>query len=300
MGKSKKVNDIDNQVINVETQVENPTIENVSENVSETAAEVTEVAEATEVTEVAEVAEATEATETATAIEEMTIDKSREIAKDLLTKYVTISDIRKYAYGKLIAKYGKSGTTTILASCKDYRKAQLDLHKDKAMGVLSYDSVLEREFEALKQSADFGVIAKYAGKIYDNVQSFVASCFTYVDENGMPLHKVSRCGYESDGTTLTIVERFEEMTLEKGETAISVLRTCLKNLAKVANILTIKTNGKVLKNVVANSFIGAYLPKTDSTTGKIVKGDKIVDYFYYNPQIVNDWLTLSAFNRFSN
>ena len=269
MGK-KKINDGNNDIIAIEPQsveianVENPISENVSENVS--------------------------------AIEEMTVEKSREIAKELLSKYVTISDIRKNAYGELIAKYGKSGTTTILASCKDYRKAQLDLHQDKALNVLSYDNVLTREFDALKQSADFGAIAKYAGKIYDNVQSFVAGTFTYVDENGTPLHKVSRCGFENDGTTTTIVERFEEMTLEKGETAISVLRTCLKNLAKVANILTIKTNGKVLKNVVTNSFIGAYMPKTDANTGKIVKGDQIANYFY-NPQIVNDWLTLSAFNR---
>lgn len=283
MGKSKKVNDIDNQVINVETPlneianvenstiVENPTNEIASENVSETAK----------------------------AIEEITIEKSREIAKELLEKYTTISDVRKNAYGDLIAKYGKSGTTTILASCKDYRKAQLDLHQEKALSVLSYDSVLAREFEALKQSTDFGAVAKYAGKIYDNVESFVAGCFTYVDENGTPLHKVSRYGFETDGTTTTIVERFEEMTLEKGETAISVLRTCLKNLAKVANILTIKQNGKVVKNVVSTSFIGAYQPKTDSTTGKILKGDKITDYFY-NPQIVNDWLTLSAFNRMAD
>ena len=281
MSKSKKMTNGDNEVITIEStsieiaNVENPISESASENVSENVSE------------------------TANVIEEMTVEKSREIAKELLTKYVTISNVRKNAYGDLIAKYGKSGTTSILASCKDYRQAQLDLHRDKAMGVLSYDSVLAREFEALKQSSDFGAIAKYAGKIYDNVNSFVAGCFTYVSESGAPLHKVSRCGFENDGTTTIIVERFEEMTLEKGETAISVLRTCLKNLAKVANILTIKTNGKVLKNIITTSFIGAYLPKTDSTTGKIVKGDKIADYFY-NPQIVNDWLTLSVFNRLSN
>lgn len=262
------IKDIAIKPIQAENPVSEPASENVSENVSETAK----------------------------AIEEVTIEKSQEIAKELLTKYVTISDVRKNAYGELIAKYGKSGTTTILASCKDYRKSQLDLHQRKAMSVLSYDSVLAREFEALKQSSDFGAIAKYAGKIYDNVDSFVAGCFTHVSEDGTPLHKVSRHGLESDGITITIVERFEEMNLKKGETAISVLRTCLKNLAKVANILTIKTNGKVLRNVVSSYFIAAYQPKEDFPSGKIVKGDKIQDYFY-NPQIVNDWLTLSDFNR---
>lgn len=271
MGKSKKMTNGENEVVAVEPmQVESPTIVEAPAN---------EIA-----------------SETAKAIEEMTVEKSREIAKDLLNKYTTISDVRKNAYGELIAKYGKSGTTTILASCKDYRKAQLDLHQEKAMSVLSYDSVLEREFEALKQSLDFGVIAKYAGKIYDTVDAFVAGCFTYVSEEGAPLHKVSRYGSESDGTTTTIVERFEEMTLEKGETAIAVLRTCLKNLAKVANIITLKQNGKVVKNVIQKSFIAAYQPKTDANTGNIVKGDKIQDYFY-NPQIVNDWTKLSDFNR---
>lgn len=146
-------------------------------------------------------------------------------AADWLAKYASIRGIKDQR-GALLAAVGYDNYNAVVKAAKASRAADIENTAAAVAGVLSYNAVLDREFNALAVSADWGKWCGLVSANWDNAAAFVAACYPYTLENGQPARAVDY----TNGTS--IYRAFRPLQYKDGAGAVAILLASLENLKK--------------------------------------------------------------------
>ena len=142
-----------------------------------------------------------------------------------LAEYKSIRGIKDQR-GALLAAVGYDNYNAVVSAAKASRAADIENTAAAVAGVLSYTAVLEREFNALAVSADWGKWCGLVSANWDNAAAFVAACYPYTLENGQPARAVDY----TNGTS--IYRAFRPLLYKDGAGAVAILLASLENLKK--------------------------------------------------------------------
>lgn len=142
-----------------------------------------------------------------------------------LAEYKSIRGIKDQR-GALLAAVGYDNYNAVVKAAKASRAADIENTAAAVAGVLSYTAVLEREFNALALSADWGKWCGLVSSNWENAAAFVAACYPYTLENGQPARAVDY----TNGTS--IYRAFRPLQYKDGAGAVAILLASLENLKK--------------------------------------------------------------------
>lgn len=142
-----------------------------------------------------------------------------------LAEYKSIRGIKDQR-GALLAAVGYDNYNAVVKAAKASRAADIENTAAAVAGVLSYTAVLDREFNALAVSADWGKWCGLVSANWDNAAAFVAACYPYTLENGQPARAVDY----TNGTS--IYRAFRPLQYKDGAGAVAILLASLENLKK--------------------------------------------------------------------
>lgn len=203
--------------------------------------------------------------------------KVMELATKLLKDYKSVRGIKDNS-ATLIAKHGKDNYKSILQAAKGNRQLEIELLHTATVSVLSYDSVLEREFTALCKSSDFKKWAKVISETFATVSDFVAKCYPDVLQDGKPAKVVNFTNGK------TIYRAYVPLQYIDGAGACTILMKSLDNL-KTVNIKRVKsakdtdiTFNKVHNNGIAVAAYNCTVTDSYKSDGtKVLKLTKTTD-----------------------
>lgn len=145
-----------------------------------------------------------------------------------LETYASIRGIKDNA-ATLIGQHGKDNYKAVLAACKASRAAGIAAMHASTAAAWSYTAVLQRQYDAIKDGADW---RKWCGMISANwptAADFVAACYPHTLEDGRPAVAVDY----TNGTS--IYRAYRPINWKDGKDgagAMVILRTALDNLEK--------------------------------------------------------------------
>lgn len=142
-----------------------------------------------------------------------------------LADYKSIRGIKDQR-GALLAAVGYDNYNAVVKAAKASRAADIENTAAAVAGVLSYNAVLDREFNALAVSADWGKWCGLVSANWDNAAAFVAACYPYTLDNGQPARAVDY----TNGTS--IYRAFRPLQYKDGAGAVAILLASLENLKK--------------------------------------------------------------------
>lgn len=106
-----------------------------------------------------------------------------------LKSYKSVRGIKDTS-ATLISQHGRETYNAILAACKATRAAEISTYHTETRAALSYDAVLEREFNALKGGKAWRNWCALAAAKWDTAAAFVAACYPSVLTDGKPARAV--------------------------------------------------------------------------------------------------------------
>lgn len=145
-----------------------------------------------------------------------------------LETYASIRGIKDNA-ATLIGQHGKDNYKAILSACKASRAANISAMHASTAAAWSYTAVLQRQYDAIKDGADW---RKWCGMISANwptAADFVAACYPHTLEDGRPAVAVDY----TNGTS--IYRAYRPINWKDGKDgagAMVILRAALDNLEK--------------------------------------------------------------------
>lgn len=145
-----------------------------------------------------------------------------------LEKYASIRAIKDNG-ASLINEYGRDNYKAVLAACKASRVAGIAAMHASTAAAWTYSAVLEREYNAIKDGADW---RKWCGLIaanWETAAAFVAACYPHTLEDGRPARAVDYTNGAS------IYRAFRPICWKDGKdggAAVDILRASLDNLQK--------------------------------------------------------------------
>ena len=145
-----------------------------------------------------------------------------------LEKYASIRGIKDNA-ATLIGQHGKDNFKAVLAACKASRAANISAMHASTAAAWSYAGVLQREYDAIKDGADWRKWCDMIAANWPTAADFVAACYPDTLENGQPARAVDY----TNGTS--IYRAFRPIKWKDGKDgggAVDILRASLDNLEK--------------------------------------------------------------------
>ena len=145
-----------------------------------------------------------------------------------LETYASIRGIKDNA-ATLIGQHGKDNFKAVLSACKASRAASISAMHASTAAAWSYTAVLQRQYDAIKDGADW---RKWCGMISANwptAADFVAACYPHTLEDGRPAAAVDY----TNGTS--IYRAYRPINWKDGKDgagAMVILRAALDNLEK--------------------------------------------------------------------
>lgn len=145
-----------------------------------------------------------------------------------LETYASIRGIKDNA-ATLIGQHGKDNFKAVLSACKASRAANISAMHASTAAAWSYTAVLQRQYDAIKDGADW---RKWCGMISANwptAADFVAACYPHTLEDGRPAVAVDY----TNGTS--IYRAYRPINWKDGKDgagAMVILRAALDNLEK--------------------------------------------------------------------
>lgn len=145
-----------------------------------------------------------------------------------LETYASIRGIKDNA-ATLIGQHGKGNFKAVLSACKASRAANISAMHASTAAAWSYAGVLQREYDAIKDGADWRKWCDMIAANWPTAADFVAACYPDTLENGQPARAVDY----TNGTS--IYRAFRPIKWKDGKDgggAVDILRASLDNLEK--------------------------------------------------------------------
>lgn len=145
-----------------------------------------------------------------------------------LETYASIRGIKDNA-ATLIGQHGKDNYKAVLAACKASRAAGIAAMHASTAAAWSYTAVLQREYDAIKDGADWRKWCDMIAANWPTAADFVAACFPHTLEDGRPAVAVDY----TNGTS--IYRAYRPINWKDGKDgagAMVILRAALDNLEK--------------------------------------------------------------------
>lgn len=146
-----------------------------------------------------------------------------------LETYASIRAIKDNG-ASLINEVGRDNYKAVLTACKASRAAVIANYHNATAAAWSYSAVLEREYNAVKDSADWRGWCSLISANWPTAAAFVADCYPHTLTNGQPARAVDF----TNGTS--IYRAFVPLKFADGKdggAALDILRVALDNLKKV-------------------------------------------------------------------
>ena len=146
-----------------------------------------------------------------------------------LEKYASVRAIKDNG-ARLINEVGRDNFKAVLSACKASRAAVIANYHNAAAAAWSYSAVLEREYNAVKDTADWRGWCSLISANWPTAAAFVAACYPHTLTNGQPARAVDFTNGQS------IYRAFVPLKFaasKDGGAALDILRAALDNLQKV-------------------------------------------------------------------
>lgn len=145
-----------------------------------------------------------------------------------LETYASIRGIKDNA-ATLIGQHGKDNFKAVLAACKASRAANISAMHASTAAAWSYTAVLQRQYDAIKDGADWRKWCDMIAANWPTAADFVAACYPHTLEDGRPAVAVDY----TNGTSIYRAYRpIKWKDGKDGAGAMVILRAALDNLEK--------------------------------------------------------------------
>lgn len=145
-----------------------------------------------------------------------------------LETYASIRGIKDNA-ATLIGQHGKDNYKAVLAACKASRAANISAMHASTAAAWSYTAVLQRQYDAIKDGADWRKWCDMIAANWPTAADFVAACYPHTLEDGRPAVAVDY----TNGTSIYRAYRpIKWKDGKDGAGAMVILRAALDNLEK--------------------------------------------------------------------
>lgn len=145
-----------------------------------------------------------------------------------LETYASIRGIKDNA-ATLIGQHGKDNYKAVLAACKASRAANISAMHASTAAAWSYSAVLQRQYDAIKDGADWRKWCDMIAANWPTAADFVAACYPHTLEDGRPAVAVDY----TNGTSIYRAYRpIKWKDGKDGAGAMVILRAALDNLEK--------------------------------------------------------------------
>lgn len=145
-----------------------------------------------------------------------------------LETYASIRGIKDNA-ATLIGQHGKDNYKAVLAACKASRAAGIAAMHASTAAAWSYTAVLQRQYDAIKDGADWRKWCDMISANWPTAADFVAACYPHTLEDGRPAVAVDY----TNGTSIYRAYRpIKWKDGKDGAGAMVILRAALDNLEK--------------------------------------------------------------------
>lgn len=145
-----------------------------------------------------------------------------------LETYASIRGIKDNA-ATLIGQHGKDNFKAVLSACKASRAANISAMHASTAAAWSYTAVLQRQYDAIKDGADWRKWCDMIAANWPTAADFVAACYPHTLEDGRPAVAVDY----TNGTSIYRAYRpIKWKDGKDGAGAMVILRAALDNLEK--------------------------------------------------------------------
>lgn len=145
-----------------------------------------------------------------------------------LETYASIRGIKDNA-ATLIGQHGKDNYKAVLSACKASRAANISAMHASTAAAWSYTAVLQRQYDAIKDGADWRKWCDMIAANWPTAADFVAACYPHTLEDGRPAVAVDY----TNGTSIYRAYRpIKWKDGKDGAGAMVILRAALDNLEK--------------------------------------------------------------------
>ena len=145
-----------------------------------------------------------------------------------LETYASIRGIKDNA-ATLIGQHGKDNFKAVLAACKASRAAGISAMHASTAAAWSYSAVLQRQYDAIKDGADWRNWCGMISANWPTAADFVAACYPHTLEDGRPAVAVD---YTNGQSIYRAYRPIRWKDGKDGAGAMVILRAALDNLEK--------------------------------------------------------------------